>query len=101
MLCEEIENQILDYQENQLSSARREEVETHLAGCANCRIFAQQLRQLDEQLSARGKIPATSADFDRKLRERIQAVPAVLLEAQKTERKRQLQAEFEAGMARI
>ena len=101
MLCEEIENRILDYQENQLSAAQRAEVEIHLAGCPACREFARQLQQLDAALSARIKIPALSANFDRRLRERIQAAPAPLSEAQRAERKRQLQAEFEAGMVRI
>lgn len=101
MSCEEIENRIVDYQENQLSSAQREEVETHLAGCAGCQLFARQLQQLDATLSASVKVPALSADFDRRIRERIQAVPTALSEAERAERKRQLQAEFEAGMARI
>ncbi|MGH7980640.1 MAG: hypothetical protein ACREE6_14785, partial [Limisphaerales bacterium] len=52
-------------------------------------------------LSAGVRVPALSADFDRRLRERIQVAPAGLSEAQRAERKRQLQAEFEAGMARI
>jgi anti-sigma factor RsiW len=101
MSCQEIENRILDYQENQLPPAQREEVETHLAGCAGCRAFVRRLQQLDAALSASVKVPALSADFDCRLRERIQAAPAVLSEAQRAERKRQLQAEFEAGMARI
>jgi anti-sigma factor RsiW len=101
MSCQEIKNRILDYQENQLSPAQREEVETHLAGCAACRIFARQIQQLDAALSRSVKVPALSANFDRRLWERIQAAPAALSEAQQAERKRQLQAEFEAGMARI
>jgi anti-sigma factor RsiW len=101
MLCQEIENRILDYQENRLPPAEREEVETHLAGCAGCRIFARQLQQLDAALSASVKVPALSAGFDQRLREQIQAASAVLSEAQRAERKRQLQAEFEAGIARI
>jgi hypothetical protein len=101
MSCEEIENRILDYQENQLSPAQRVEVETHFAGCAGCRMFARQLQQLDAALSARVKVPALSAGFGRRLQERMQVAPAVLSEAQRTERKRQLQAEFEAGRARI
>jgi anti-sigma factor RsiW len=71
MTCEEIENRILDHQENRLSPARREEVEKHLAGCPGCRIFARQLQQLDAALSAGVRVPALSADFDRRLRERI------------------------------
>ena len=101
MSCEEIENQILDYQENQLSPAQRVVVETHLAGCADCRSLARQLRQLEVVLSTRVKTPALSAAFDRRLQERILAAPAVLTEAQRAERKRQLQAEFEAGRGRI
>jgi anti-sigma factor RsiW len=99
MLCQEIENSILDYLENQLSAARRAEVEAHLAGCTGCREFARQLQRLDAALSARVRIPALSANFDRRLRERIQPAPAALSEAQRAERKRQLQAEFEAQRA--
>jgi len=101
MLCQEIENRILDYQEDKLSPAQREEVETHLAGCAGCRIFARQLQQLDAVLSASVKVPALSANFDQRLQERIQAAPAVLSEAQRAERKRQLQAEFEADLTQL
>src|SRR5271168_2553546 len=101
MSCEEIENRILDYQENQLPPAQRQEIEAHLATCPGCRTFGRQLQQLDGALSAGVKVPAISVDFDRRLRERIEAAPAALSEAQRTERKRQLQAEFEAGMARL
>ncbi|HZQ47637.1 MAG TPA: zf-HC2 domain-containing protein, partial [Verrucomicrobiae bacterium] len=101
MSCEEIENKILDYQDNQLSAAQREEVENHLAGCAGCRGFAGQLQRLDAALSARVTVPALSDGFERQLRKRIQIAPVVLSEAQRVERQRQLQAEFEAGMARI
>jgi anti-sigma factor RsiW len=101
MLCEIIEDRMLDYQEDQLSAAQRAEVETHLGGCPACREFARQLQQLDAALAARVKIPVLSAGFDRRLRERIQAAPVALSEAQRAERKRQLQAEFEAGAARI
>jgi len=101
MSCEEIENKILESQEHQLSLAQRVEVETHLAGCAGCRIFARQLQQLEAALSAGIEVPALSAEFDRRLQERIQVAPAALSEAQRVERERQLQAEFEAGQARI
>jgi len=101
MSCEIIEDRILDYQEHQLSAAQRAEVETHLAGCSACREIARQLQQLDAALAARVGIPELSAGFDRRLRERIQAAPTALSEAQRVGRKRQLQAEFDAGMARI
>jgi anti-sigma factor RsiW len=101
MSCQEIEHSILDFQENRLSPAQRAEVETHLNSCADCRQLARQLRQLDAALSASVKVPALSAGFDRRLRERIQAAPAALSEARRAERKHELQAEFEAGLARI
>jgi anti-sigma factor RsiW len=101
MSCEDIENKILDYQENQLSPAQRKAVEIHLASCADCRIFASQLQQLDAAFSARMVIPVLSTDFNRRLQERIQATPTALSEAQRAERKRQLQDEFEAGVTRI
>jgi anti-sigma factor RsiW len=101
MLCEELENRIPDYLEDRLSPAQREEVQAHLAGCAQCRTLAQQLHQLDAALSAEIRIPELSIDFEQRLRARIQAAPAVLSEAQRAERRRQLQAEFEAGQARM
>jgi anti-sigma factor RsiW len=101
MLCEEIEPRIVDYQDNQLSLTQREEVEAHLVICAACRAFARQLQQLDAALLAQVKVPRLSADFDRRLRERIQAEPVVLSSAEQAERKRRLQAEFEAGLARV
>lgn len=100
MTCEQFENQILDYQENRLSPARRAEVESHLAACAACRTFAGQLLQLDAVLSTSVHIPALSAGFDQRLRACINAAP-VLSAEQRSERKRQLEAEFNAGMARI
>jgi len=101
MSCEEIEHRILDYQENRLSPAQRAEVEIHLGGCAACRRLARQLRQLDAALSASVNVPALPADFEQRLRERMQAAPAALSEAGRAERRRQEQAEFDAGMARI
>jgi anti-sigma factor RsiW len=101
MSCEEIENKILDYQEHQLSDAQRKVVEIHLAGCAGCRTFAEQLQRLDAAFSARMIIPALSTKFKRRLQDRIQRMPAVLSEAERAERKRHLQDEFETGLARI
>jgi anti-sigma factor RsiW len=98
MSCLEIERKILDYQENRLPAAQRQEVEAHLSGCSECRQFARQLQELDAALSLGIKSPALSTDFDRRLRQKIQALPT---EAQRTERRRQLQIEFDAGMARL
>src|ERR1700677_4067564 len=100
MLCEEMQNRILEYAENQLFTTQREEIQTHLAGCGECREFARALEQLDEALAASLKVRALSAEFDQRLRERIEEMPA-LSEAERAERKRQLTEEFEAGLARI
>lgn len=101
MPCDEFENLIPEFQENRLSPVEREKVAAHLAGCADCRTFAQQLQQLDAMLSASLKVPALSADFERRLRGRIQSEPAFLTEAQRAGRKRQLQSDFDAGLARL
>src|SRR5450432_3263380 len=100
MACEEFENQISDYLENQLPPADRARVAAHLAGCADCRAFAQQLEQLDAQLLRAVKTRALSADFKARLQQRVQ-MTVVLSEAERAERKRQLQAEYEAGLARL
>jgi anti-sigma factor RsiW len=101
MACEELENQIADYLENQLPPTDRTRVAAHLAGCADCRAFARQLEQLDAALLRAVKPPPIPATFKARLHRRIQIEPAVLSEAQRAERKRQLQAEYEAGLARL
>ena len=101
MTCAEIENQLLDYQENQLPPVQHAAVETHLAACPACLQFARQLRQLDAALVAGVKAPILTPGFDRRLQARIQALPAPWSEAQRDECKRRLQAEYEAGRARI
>jgi len=101
MSCEDIENLIPDYQERWLSPIQRRVVETHLAGCAACCTFARQFEQLDAALSSGLKVPTLSADFEKQLRKRIQVAPAGLSAEQRAERKRQIQAEFDAGWAQI
>jgi anti-sigma factor RsiW len=101
MLCEEIENQILEYVEGSLPAAQHEEVEAHLVHCADCRAFATHLKDLDTALSASIRIPDLSSNFDQRLEERICGEPGLLTESERAERKRMLEAEFEAGMTRI
>jgi len=97
MTCDEFENRFLACQENQLSADERAAGEKHLASCAACQALARQLQQLDVALTIRVQAPALSADFNARLSKRIQAGTTVLSEAQRAERKRQLQAEYEAG----
>lgn len=100
MACEQFEPHILDYLENQLPPGERARVAAHLAACADCRAFARQLRELDTRLTRTLKVPTLSPSFNAELRRRIQ-ITHVMSEAEIAERKRQLQAEYEAGLARI
>jgi predicted anti-sigma-YlaC factor YlaD len=100
MACIEFENQIPDYLEKQLSPAEQSHVATHLAGCAACRAFARQLEQLDVALARTVNPPTLSPEFRTRLQQRIQTIP-VWSQAEIAERKRQLQAEYEAGLVRL
>lgn len=100
MACEQFENKIADYVENQLPQGDRSRIATHLAGCADCRAFAQQLEQLDARLARALKAPVLPESFKTNLQQRMQAT-AVLSEAQRAERKRQLQSDYEADLARL
>jgi anti-sigma factor RsiW len=101
MACEEFENRLLDYQENHLPAGERETVEKHLAGCAECQAFVRQLQQLDAALLHTVKVPTLRADFSARLHQRIRAGTVMMSETRIAERKRQLQAEYEAGLAQI
>ena len=100
MPCSSFENRILDYLEDQLPAAAKAEVEAHLAGCPSCRDFARQLRQLDAALCRQVVPPALGPDFNARLHSKI-AAAALLTETQRAERKRDLQADFEARMAQM
>jgi|WetSurMetagenome_2_1015567.scaffolds.fasta_scaffold791062_1 anti-sigma factor RsiW len=101
MACEEFENRLLDYQENHLSAGERTAVERHLANCAKCQALVRQLQHLDAALLRTVKVPTLRADFSARLQQRIQAGTVVLSKAQIAERKRRMQAEYEAGLAQI
>ena len=100
MTCPEFENRVLDFLEGRLPAGERDAVGKHLAGCAGCRNFAGQLKQLDAALTQTVKAPVLSASFATKLRGRI-ATTTVLSASEIAERKRQFQAEYEAGLARL
>ncbi|MGA2751512.1 MAG: hypothetical protein ABSG59_22325 [Verrucomicrobiota bacterium] len=101
MTCEEMEIRILQCLDNQSPAGERLAVERHLAGCARCQAFERQLQQLDAALKRTVKSPALSPDFSARLRQRIQTEAALLSETQRAERKRQLQAEFEADLTQL
>jgi len=101
MNCDAFENRILDYHENQLSDDDRELVEHHLAGCSNCQAFARRLDRLNAALSRQLRTPKLPAEFDARLMQRIQIETVMLSETERTERKRQMQLEYESGQARL
>jgi anti-sigma factor RsiW len=101
MACPEFENRIADYLEEQLPPSERLAVETHLAACAECRAFCAQLRELDATLARAVKAPALGTDFSARVWRRIEAEPAPGSAAERAERRRQAEAEFEARMARL
>ncbi len=100
MACVEFENLIPDYLEKQLPPEAQSRVAAHLAQCAHCREFARQIEQIDAALACGVKAPELPPDFRARLRQRIQSVP-VWSEAELAERRRRLQAEYEAGLARL
>lgn len=100
MACVEFEDLLPGYLEKQLPPKAQSRVAAHLAQCVACREFARQLEQLDAALARGVKAPALPPDFSARLRQRIQTVP-VWSEAELAERRRRLQAEYEAGLARL
>jgi anti-sigma factor RsiW len=100
MPCDAIENRIPEYLENQLSRVERSSVATHLESCAECRALARQLEKLDAALLDGVKPPALSAGFGARLQERVRNT-VVWSDTERAERKRRLQAEYDAGLARL
>ena len=98
MTCEQFENRFLLDSEYPPSAEERTAGEQHLAHCPGCQTLTRQLQQLDAALTIKITAPALSGDFKQRLAKRIQAVATVLPEAQRAELRRQLQAEYEAGM---
>ena len=101
MNCEALENRILDYLDHQLASDTRAEIEGHLVACAACRALVRRFERLDAALAASVKPPALSAGFDQRLRQQLETETNALSEAERAERKRQLQADFEAGLLQL
>ena len=59
------------------------------------------LEKLDAALTRRIKPPVLSAEFNQRLRQRLQTEAQVVPATERAERKRQLQAEFDAGLAQL
>jgi len=98
--CDEIAPRIPEYQDGRVGAAEGETIEAHLRSCGACRLLAGQLRELDRALSRSIEAPLLSADFDARLRQRIEA-EELQSAGQQAERKRQLEAGFETASARF
>ncbi len=101
MACPEFEMSVAAWLEGELPADERAAVERHLIGCVACRAFAEEFRHLDAALVRAVKAPPLSADFAARLRLRIEAEPAAELAVRRAALKSRLQAEHEAGLARL
>lgn len=74
MNCEDISKELIAYLDHRASSAERQSVEEHLAGCAACQMRAEEFRKLWSVLD---EVPAIepSFGFDARVRQRIAAEP--------------------------
>jgi predicted anti-sigma-YlaC factor YlaD len=74
MKCEEASRDLIGYLDRRANSAERRAVEDHLASCAACRAYAEQLRGLWSVLD---DVPAVepSIGFDARVRARVAQEP--------------------------
>jgi putative zinc finger protein len=75
MSCDRIENKILGYVDGRLKASEQREVETHLAGCAACRLRVNEFRAVAGLLDELPQIEPSGA-FDARVRARVAAEPA-------------------------
>jgi anti-sigma factor RsiW len=101
MTCQQFQRRIFDCLDNQLSSAERPAVAAHLAGCADCAAWAQQLSRLDAALTRVVQIPALGPDFCARVSQRIQTEGLLLSENERAERRRELRTEFETRLIEL
>jgi anti-sigma factor RsiW len=101
MNCDEYENRILADLGSALSVEESVAAQNHLIACTHCQTLARQFQQLDAALTNNLRVSGVSADFNQQLAKRIQAHTKVLTEAQRMERKRQLQLEFTTGLVHL
>ncbi|GEM_PF-1451137 len=99
MACTEYENRILEWQESALPAAERRAVEEHLAACAGCRQFAEELKHLDAALARTLQAPRLPAQFKSRLLQRVDADRPAVAQETITSRKQQVESEFQAFIA--
>jgi len=101
MTCAEYERQIAEWVDGRLAPADAQTVALHVAGCPGCGDFAASLRQLDDTLVRGVTRPQLTRGFEARLRARMEAEASGDLEAQRAERRRRLQAEYDATVTRM
>jgi anti-sigma factor RsiW len=71
MACPEFEDRIIDWLDGELSAVERKTVENHVAACAACCNFAEELKSLDAVLASTIQRPALPGDFKSKMLRRV------------------------------
>jgi anti-sigma factor RsiW len=74
MRCHRIQKRLAAYQDGEIGGEERERISAHLEGCPACRSAYAELEQAWQRLEKIPEIQA-SAGFERRLFERINAVP--------------------------
>ena len=74
MSCEKMEGKILGYLDGRLKAAEIREVESHLEGCAACRVRVNEFRAVSGLLDELPMIEPSPA-FDARVRARVAAEP--------------------------
>ena len=74
MRCHRIQKKLATYQDGEVGGKERERIAAHLEGCPACRSAYAELEQAWQRLEKIPEIQA-SAGFERRLFERIDAVP--------------------------
>jgi anti-sigma factor RsiW len=74
MSCERMESKILGYVDGRLKPSEAHEVETHLEGCATCRLRVNEFRAVSGLLDELPMIEPSGA-FDARVRARVAAEP--------------------------
>ena len=71
MLCQEVQDTIIESFETEITEDHRQRVERHLSTCHECTRFASLQREIDSRMQAIFPAPALSPEFSRSLRQRI------------------------------
>jgi len=71
MACPDYETRIMDWLDGESSAGERQTVENHVAACAACRNFAEEMKSLDAVLASTTQRFTLPGDFKSKMLRRI------------------------------